>query len=121
MAPVSQIFTLEWADFDIEPADGLVTGPTLDDVESIVLHLGQCASGFVILSVSDMTYVQVAIKDLDDPDAGLRVEWQDGDVGKHFDLAEDYISPERAAAVFRVFFQKPGAIKGAGPWKPMEL
>lgn len=121
MPRASQPFVLEWADFDIEPADGHVNGPTLDDVESIVLHLADCTSGFVILGVSDMTYVQVAIKDLDDPDAGLRVEWQDGDLDKHFDLAEEYISPDRAAAIFRVFFQNPGAIASAGPWKPMDL
>lgn len=115
------MFVLEWADFDIEPTDGLVKGPTLDDVESIVRHMTDCTDGFVILGVSDMTYVQTTFRDMSDPDAGLKIEWQDGDTDRHYELDEEYISPDRAAAVFKAFFQNPAAMQSVGSWTPIEF
>ncbi len=121
MAKVKHALTLEWADFDVEPTDGVVDQPTLDDVESIVRHLGLCSTGFVILRRDDLTYIQTTFRELDDPDEGLIVEWQDGGTDRHFELDEPYVSVDRAEALFRRFFQEPESVASGGPWKPMRV
>ena len=44
-------YTLEWAEHELEPADGLVENPTWQDVEAIIgnLTVGEEPRGFVIL------------------------------------------------------------------------
>lgn len=110
---------LEWADLDVEPCDGVVDGPTWDDVRSIVEHYGRCTEGFIILARADEDFVQTTWKD-GDPDEGLTVEWRRPS-GEHCELDEEFIAPERAVAVFGQFFHHPEAMASTGRWKAMEL
>ncbi len=109
-------FKLDWADFDIEPHSGVVEGPTWDDVRSLVEHLAGCAEGFIILSVSELTYVQAARVA-----EGLMVEHQQGDTDHHYALEENPVDSERAVEIFRAFFDDPSSIDEHGEWNPMEI
>lgn len=110
---------LEWADLDVEPSDGVVHGPTLDDVRAIVEHFGGCTEGFIILARGEEDFVQTAWRG-GDPEDGLTVEWRRPS-GEHSELDEEFIAPERAVAVFGQFFHHPEAMSSMGRWKTLDL
>lgn len=114
-------FSLEWADLNLEPRDGVVDGPTWDDVESIVRRLAECDEGFVIFARDAQTYVQAAVRMPGQPEAGLVVEYQVGSTARHFNLEREFIDAAVAVEVFRAFAANPAVQPGPGPWVLMDL
>ncbi|CAN5849326.1 hypothetical protein BH11PLA1_BH11PLA1_14890 [soil metagenome] len=119
-------FRLEWADFSLEPIDGVVEGPTADDVRAIVAHLGLSESGFVILHELDgsgktRAFVQVGLAEAGEPEAGMVIERQNGSLERHFRLEEEFVSAARAVEVFGSFFAAPGSLEKKFAWEKIEV
>lgn len=112
---------LEWADLDLEPCDGIVEGPTSDDVHSIVEHLGKCESGFVILAKDELSYLQTTLAEPGEPEAGFVIEYQDGTTDRHFVLDEEFVDLARVLEVFSVYFKRAIDIAAIGTWKKLDL
>lgn len=119
--PSKSVLRLEWADFTQTPQDGVVDGPTPDDVRAIIEHLARDESGFVILAADEQTYIQTALCEPGEPEAGLMVEHQQGSTDRHFILDEPLIDAARAVAAFRTFYNDPTAIPKFGRWKRIEI
>ncbi len=109
---------LEWADHEHEPHDGIVKGPTPDDVRSIVEHLARNAEpgGFVILKRADSHFIQCALQE-----GGLIVEHHEPAGDSHFALATGPCDAEFAVALFRAWLDDPAAIAEHAEWEEMEL
>jgi hypothetical protein len=107
---------LEWAELDLEPGDGVVAGPTWDDVRAIVEHLGRCEGGFVILSRGEQEYIQCARNA-----GGITVEHRAGSDDAHFTLADGPTDAEDAVGLFRAWFDDPSSIGEHAEWKPMDM
>lgn len=121
-APTAQRLdlTLEWGHLSEGPEDGVVAGPTWDDVRSILLRLGECETGFVVLSNGDDNFVQAAVRELGEPEAGLIVEYRESADGDQYDLAEDFIDASRAIELFATYFGRH-ALVDCGEWTPLDL
>ncbi len=111
-----QPLCLEWADFDREPDNGAVQGPTRDDVRSILVHLDGGEEGFVILSEAEEHYVQTAFRD-GDPEEGFVVEYRGA--GVQFELDEGFVPVERVLAIFEEFFTTRK--RPAGEWVEIDF
>lgn len=111
-------YRLEWADFDREPDNGVVEGPTWDDVRSLVEHLArnEDTGGFLILAKGEGDYIQCGR----DP-AGLIVEYHEPDGDTHHLLAGGPTDAETAVPLFRAWFENPRSIAEHGDWKPLAL
>jgi len=119
--PSKSLLRLEWADFTQTPHDGVVDGPTPDDIRAIIEHLALDESGFVILAIDGQTFIQTAHREPGEPEAGLIVEHQQVSTDRHFTLDEPLIDAARAVAAFRAFFNDPAAIPKFGRWKRIEI
>ncbi|MFN0012469.1 MAG: hypothetical protein ACKVS8_12590 [Phycisphaerales bacterium] len=110
--------TLEWSDLDREPHDGLVKGPTPDDVAAIVEHLAGNAhpGGFVILRLGDSEFIQCARVE-----GGLAVEHHEPKADTHFALAGGACDAEFAVALFRAWMDDPATIGQHADWEEMDL
>ncbi len=110
--------TLEWSDLDREPRDGLVEGPTPNDVASIVQHLTSNAEpgGFVILRRSDTEFIQCALVE-----GGLAVEYHEPKADAHFALTGGACDAEFAVALFRAWMDDPTTIDHHADWEEMDL
>lgn len=110
--------TLEWSDLDREPYDGLVKGPTPDDVASIVEHLSRNAQpgGFVILRLADSNFIQCALVA-----GGLAVEYHEPKTDAHFTLREGPCDADFAITLFRAWMDDPTTIAQHADWEEMDL
>jgi hypothetical protein len=114
-------FSLQWADFDIEPVDGVVDGPTLDDVRAITRHLAQATEGFVILSLEDERYIQTTFSEPGDGEAGFQLELRDGSAERHFELDEDFVDIATVVESFEAYFADPAGVAERAGWRLMKL
>ena len=110
-------YTLEWAEHSDEPTDGMVKGPTWEDVEAIITHLDGCceASGFVILSRDEQHYFQCALTE-----DGLIAEYRSSGDGEHFELASGTAPLEVVMRIARTWFDEPAAAANLDVWTPLE-
>lgn len=111
-------YRMEWADFDREPVNGRVEGPTWDDVRSLVEHLGrnQDTGGFVILFQGEGDYIQCArIGD------GLTAEYHEPAGQGHFVLAGGAADADAVVSLFRAWYEDPRAIAEHADWDPLKL
>jgi hypothetical protein len=111
-------YTLEWAEHEFEPADGLVENPTWQDVEAIIgnLTVGEHARGFVILRRGDTDFFQCArVED------GLIAELHDPTDDSHHELAAGVAPPEFVLRIAKAWFDNPAAAAGLDVWTPLEL
>lgn len=117
MGSAGSTIRLEWAEVDVEPTDGEVEAPTRDDVRAIVEHLAACETGFVILAAGEGDYIQAAAMGGE----GLHVEYHEPAGDGHFQIAEEPVSAEDAAAVFLAWLDDRATIGEHADWTPMEL
>ncbi len=117
--PAVSKFTLEWADFDIEPFDGVVDGPTLDDVRAITRHLALATTGFVVLALDDEHFIQVTFAEPGDGEAGFQLELRDGGPERHFESDDDFVDNVAVVSAFEAFFAGPRAAAERGAWRAM--
>lgn len=111
-------YTLEWAEHEFEPSDGLVENPTWQDVEAIIgnLTVGERAQGFVILRRGETDFFQCArVED------GLIAELHDPTDDSHLELAAGVAPPECVLRIARAWFDDPAAAAGLDVWTPLEL
>ncbi|MEY3232478.1 MAG: hypothetical protein RL689_2567 [Planctomycetota bacterium] len=111
-------YTLEWAEHELEPADGLVENPTWQDVEAIIgnLTVGEEPRGFVILRRAETDFFQCArVED------GLVAELHDPTDDSHHELAAGVAPPEFVLRIARTWFDNPPAAAGLDVWTPLEL
>lgn len=111
---------LQWGEFDLEPTEGYVEGPTRDDVRSIVLHLGLCENGYVVLGQSESKFIQTGVADPEEPEAGLVVQYRDGGSDKHFQLDDEFVDAARAVEMLLAYFDDPKSITEKGEWVRVE-
>jgi hypothetical protein len=111
-------YRLDWSDFDREPTNGRVVGPTWDDVRSLVEHLGrnQDTGGFIILGRGEGDYIQCARQG-----RGLVAEYHEPEDDEHFAAAGGPLPAEDVVALFRAWFDDPRSIADHGDWEPMEI
>ncbi len=111
-------YTLEWAEHELEPSDGLVSDPTWQDVEAIIgnLTVGEQPCGFVILRRSDTDFFQCArVED------GLIAELHDPVDDEHLELAAGVAPPEFVLRIARAWFDDPASAATLDVWTPLEL
>lgn len=111
-------YTLEWAEHEFEPSDGLVHHPTWQDVEAIIGHLtvGEQPCGFVILRRSDTDFFQCARVE-----EGLIAELHDPVTDEHHELAAGVAPPEFVLRIAKAWFDDPAAAATLDVWTPLEL
>lgn len=107
---------LEWADLPLEPTNGVVDGPTWDDVRAIVEHLAKGDAGFVVLSRGQAEFIQAApIR------GGLTVEHHEPASDGHFALADGAADVETAVSLFRAWYDDPASIGAHAEWEPVKV
>lgn len=119
-ASASGRFNLEWADFDIEPFDGVVDGPTLDDVRAITRHLALATQGFVVLSLDDEHFMQATFAEPGDAEGGFQLELRDGGPERHFESEEEFVDNVSVVGAFEAFFAEPRGMAERGAWRLMD-
>jgi hypothetical protein len=111
-------YTLEWAEHSDEPTDGMVKGPTWEDVEAIITHLDGCSevSGFVVLSRAENDYFQCALIE-----EGLIAEYRTAVGDEHFELASGTAPLDVVLRIARTWFDDPASAANLDVWTPLEF
>ena len=93
-----------------------VQDPTVEDIEAGIQKVDGKQNGFAILSLDDMTYLQVA----GGTSAGFLMEYQNGSLDEHYKTSED-VSAEKVIEAFKVFSQGETSWHDQFKWDKEEL
>ncbi len=71
---------------------------------------------FVVLSKNDMNYIQAALSDFEEEE-GMLLEYQEGNLDKHFHATDTNITKDQVLAAFLLYLKADASWKEQFSWK----
>ncbi len=93
----------------------LETGDVFDDPDDQTIDdaIRGASDGFIILSISELEYIQAA----GSPDEGYVLEYQEGDTDRHYQAAELNVPVDRVVRAFQQYASGDPGYKARFTWE----